>query len=63
MSNKEWVVLIVEEGGEVVETIECKGRREAEQVQRGVNINLNHDKFFTRCISLEKYKKEQEECF
>jgi len=31
----------------VIKEIPCKGPREATKVERGVNINLNHDKYYT----------------
>lgn len=33
---------------EAVERIECKSEREAQRVQDEVNINLNHERYFTR---------------
>lgn len=42
------IVKIIEtETGKVVQEIPCKGEREAERVERGANINLNHEKFHT----------------
>lgn len=42
-------VEIVERSTEtVVKRIPCDSERSAEKVERGVNINLNHDEFFTR---------------
>lgn len=45
-----WFIEIVErEGGAVVKRIECgASERMAEKAQRGVNINLDHERFFTR---------------
>ncbi len=45
-----WSVEVVERGEpeKVVKTIECGSERRAERVERGVMINLNHDRFFTR---------------
>ena len=44
------VIEIVEyETGEVVKTVEVDGSlRKAYRVDTGVNINLDHDKFYTR---------------
>ena len=50
----EWQVEIVERGNpeKVIKAISCgSSERHAERVERGVNINLNHDKFFTRLAS------------
>lgn len=37
-------------GGErkVVKTVECRSERDAERVDGGMNINLNHEMYFTR---------------
>jgi hypothetical protein len=47
-----WFVEVVERGAaekKVVKRIECgASERMAEKAQRGVNINLNHERFFTR---------------
>jgi hypothetical protein len=48
-----WFVEVVERGAEekVAKRIEAgASERAAERVERGVNINLNHDKFFTRVV-------------
>lgn len=37
-----------DEPEEVVETLTCATEREAEKVERGVNINLDHERFYTR---------------
>lgn len=52
--KKHWVVEVVEVANKkVVTRIDCHtdSRSHAERVQRGVNINLNHAKFFTRLVS------------
>ncbi len=41
------VKIIETETGKVVQEIPCNGEREAERVERGANINLNHEKFHT----------------
>jgi hypothetical protein len=45
-----WFVEVVEHGAEekIAKLIECDSERAAERVERGVNINLNHERFFTR---------------
>lgn len=36
---------------EVVNTIECgASKSHAEKVEDGININLNHDEYFTRIV-------------
>lgn len=32
---------------EVVDEIKCENKNRAEKVERGVNINLNHDEYYT----------------
>jgi hypothetical protein len=50
-SQVKWFVEIVENGGAVVKRIECgASERSAEKVQRGAEINLNHERFFTRLV-------------
>ena len=48
-----WFIEVVERGGKttVVSRIECgASERMAEKAQRGVEINLDHDRFFTRLV-------------
>ena len=46
-----WYVEIVEfESGEVVKRFECDTERQADRIDDGANINLNHDKFYTRVV-------------
>lgn len=47
-----YFVEIVEDAtGEVEKRIECSGgERQAEKVENGVNINLNHDEYTTRIV-------------
>lgn len=35
------------ETGEVVKEIECPNERSADRVDGGLNINLNHEQFYT----------------
>jgi hypothetical protein len=47
-----WFVEIVEYGtNAVIERIDCKSENGAERTDDGVNINLNHEKFFTRVVN------------
>lgn len=50
---KFYVQIIKYDTREVVENIECGSEREAEQVERGVNINLNHADYFTHIKGVE----------
>ena len=53
MSN--WIVQIVElETDDVVKEIDCGDERRAERVERGVRINLNHDRFFTKVVEKDE---------
>ena len=46
-----WKVQIIEtETGRVEKSIPCGGERAAERVERGVLINLNHDKYHTEIV-------------
>lgn len=46
--RSEWFVDILERGtNELVRTITCKSESHADSVQRGVDINLDHEKFHT----------------
>lgn len=47
-----WIVEVVAfDDGKVVKTIECRGgERDANKVDRGVNINNNHEKYYTRIV-------------
>ena len=44
-------VEIVEYGNEeVVKVVEAINEKQAKKVERGMNINLNHEEFFTRIV-------------
>jgi len=47
---KYYVEVVRYEDGNVVKRIECSSERNADKVDRGVNINLNHDEYYTRII-------------
>ena len=38
----------------VIKRVECQSERHAEKVEDGININLNHEKYFTRIVKGEK---------
>lgn len=47
-----WFVEVVEYGTDtVIERIDCKSEKGAERTDDGVNINLNHEQYFTRIVS------------
>jgi len=37
----------------IIKRIECETERDAEQIERGVNINLNHGEYYT-VIKIER---------
>ena len=39
--------IIEEDTGEVVKTLEATTKRAAEGIERGLNINMNHAKYYT----------------
>ena len=48
---KPWRVEVIEDATqEVVKTIQCHTKREAERVERGLLINLNHERFHTSIV-------------
>lgn len=47
-----WFVEVLDyDTNAVIERISCKSETGAQRTDDGVNINLNHDKFFTRVVS------------
>ena len=56
MATERYLVEVVDyETEEVVDRIKVDGtKRKAERVERGVNINMNHDRYFTRVVLAEK---------
>jgi hypothetical protein len=52
-----WIVeVIAYKGGEVVKTFKSSTERAADKIDRGLNINLNHDQFYTRVTSIKEKK-------
>jgi ABC-type uncharacterized transport system substrate-binding protein len=48
---KYYIEIVSFDSGEVVKQIECvRGEAQAHQAVSGVNINLNHDLYFTRVV-------------
>lgn len=41
---------------EVVKTIDCPGKseRQVDKIDRGVNINLDHERFYTRIVEKQQ---------
>ena len=51
MNNTTWNVnLINSETGEVEKVFEAQTKRAAERIDDGLNINLNHDKYYTEVV-------------
>lgn len=49
-----WNVQIINsKTGEVVRDIPCDNQRIAERVERGANINLDHENFHTKIVDKE----------
>ncbi|WP_033829103.1 hypothetical protein [Bacillus andreraoultii] len=51
------VQIIRKSTNEVVQEMEAKSERIAEQVERGANINLNHDEYFTQIVPPVKVER------
>jgi hypothetical protein len=51
-----WIVQVIDiESGEVVRASDAFNlERKAEKVEAGVNINLNHDAFYTQIVEIEE---------
>jgi hypothetical protein len=46
-----WVVQVVEHDTDRVErSIDCESHHKAERVEDGLNINLNHARYYTRIV-------------
>jgi hypothetical protein len=50
---KYFVEVVSYKTGEVVHRIECDSERAADRVDSGVNINLNHEQYYTRTVTEE----------
>jgi len=51
-SLKHWSVAVVEHDTEkVVRSVKCASEREAERVERGLNINLDHRFYYTEIVA------------
>jgi len=48
MSTGKWRVNVIDrDTNEIVHTVRCRNDREAEKVERGLWINMNHDEYYT----------------
>jgi hypothetical protein len=47
---KHYVEIVEYDTGEVVQRLKANSERQAEKLDRDLNINLNHDQFFTRIV-------------
>jgi hypothetical protein len=45
-----YVGIVERDTGDVVKRIENSSHRRAEKVESGLEINLNHDEFYTRTV-------------
>lgn len=46
-----WKVQVIQDStGEVVQTMPASSERDAERIQRGVEINLNHEAYSTKVV-------------
>ena len=62
MSENLYVVEVVEfKTNKVVSTVGVPGmpERRTEQVERGMNINLDHENYYTRVVLAARSKKEK----
>ena len=50
---KYYIEVVEFESGEVVSRMEASSERTAEKIDRGVNINLNHENYYTRITEEE----------
>ena len=49
-----WVVQILDHQKNVVKEIECSSERKAERVDDALQINLDHDNYYTAIIEKEE---------
>lgn len=53
-----YVEIVELESGKVNKRMGPMGRRKASKVQGGANINLNHERFYTRIVNEEEGVKD-----
>ena len=50
--NAAFCIEVVDETtNSVVKSFDCASQRQADRIEAGLNINLNHERFFTRIVS------------
>ena len=50
--NAAFCIEVVDETtNSVVKAIDCASQRQADRIEAGLNINLNHERYFTRIVS------------
>lgn len=50
--NAAFCIEVVDEAtNSVVKAIDCASKRQADRIEAGLNINLNHERYFTRIVS------------
>ena len=50
-----WEVQVIDENGDVIHTVDVDGgERKAEKVEDGMNRNLNHEKYHTLIVEIDK---------
>ena len=53
MSKTKYLIEVIDyQTNEVVKTMETTSQRQADRIEDGLNINLNHDAFFTRTVEV-----------
>jgi len=56
MEDGQWRVNVREiETDKVIHTVACRSERDAERVETGLSINLNHEKFYTEVADHGEY--------
>lgn len=59
-TKEDWVAQVVSyDSGKVIKTVPSTSKRTADRVSSGMDINLNHDKFYTRVRDLAAQPKEK----
>jgi hypothetical protein len=54
MKYKYQVIIVTKDEGEVVSYFNCKSKMEANAIERGVNINLDHKNYYTEIQNYEE---------
>jgi hypothetical protein len=58
---KNYICIISYENGEIIDKIEVtgKGERSIDRVDRGINININHEKYYTVEMNEQELKDKK----